>query len=153
VETAKAHTAAALANGSIGAAQESNADELVAARDDALRWLTTSATTDNLGRRVEAAAKDLLLTQTSGVTATEQREHLAVRLRAIGSLLRDVELVSVNGDRRTLANPDVESSLGRLAAFKGDRGVQAFEAIDEALAAIEGNVGVKIVADWIATRI
>ena len=52
-----------------------------------------------------------------------------------------------------MANPDVEASLGRLAAFNGDRGIHAFEAVDEALAAIDRNAGVKIVADWVATQI
>lgn len=152
VGDAEAHAIAALANGSLGAVQEENAEELVAARDDALRLLTRLASTDDLGRRVEAAAKDLL-PQTGNRTPAEQREYLAVRLRAIGSLLRDVELVSLNGDRRTLANPDKWEAIGRLAAFNGDRGIHAFEAVDEALVAIERNVGVKIVADWIATQI
>lgn len=152
VDATKAHAVAALANGSLGAADEENAEELVAARDDALNLLSGFASTDNLGRRVEAAAQHLLLTR-SGATPAEQREHLAVRLRAIGALLRDIELVSVNGDRRSLANPDKAESLGRLAAFKGDRGIHAFEAIDEALLAIRGNAGVKIVADWVATQI
>jgi len=145
-----AHAIAALANGSIGQALDDSADTLVDARDVALRVLTRFAATDDLGRRVEAAKE--LLPQTTGGAAAD-REYVAVHLRAIASLLRDVELVSVNGDRRTLANPDVESSLGRLAAFNGDRGLHAFEAIDEALEAIESNVGVKIVTDWIATQI
>jgi DNA polymerase III subunit delta' len=152
VDDTKAHAIAALANGSLGAVDEENAEELVAARDDALRLLTRLASTDDLGRRVEAGAKDLLA-QSGNLTPAEQREHLAVRLRAVGSLLRDVELVSVNGDRRTLANPDVEASLGRLTAFAGDRGIHAFDTIDEALVAIDRNAGVKIVADWVATQI
>jgi DNA polymerase III subunit delta' len=152
VDETKAHAIAALANGSLAAAEDEDAEELVAARDDALSLLTRFASTDDLGRRVEAAAQHLLLTR-SGATSAEQREHLAVRLRAMGALLRDIELVSVNGDRRSLANLDKEELLGRLAAFKGDRGIHAFEAVDEALLAIRGNAGVKIVADWVATRI
>jgi DNA polymerase-3 subunit delta' len=148
---ARAHAIAALAHGSFGTAKEMSGDELVAAREDALNVLTGVVSNDNLGRRVEAAARDLLTT--SPATPTEQREYLAIRLRAIGTLLRDVELLSVNGDRRTLANPDKEDALGRLVALKGDRGIHAFEAIDEALDAIDGNVNVKIVADWVATQI
>ena len=138
----------------LGAAARGERDELVAARDDALRLLTQIRfDTTDLGRRVEAAAEDLLLPASAKATPAEQREHLAVRLRAIGSFLRDVELIAANGDRRTLANPDKEESLGRLAAFSGDRGIHAFEAVDEALVAIKGNAGVKIVADWVATQI
>jgi DNA polymerase III subunit delta' len=152
VDDTKAHAIAALANGSLGGADDENAEELVAARDDALSLLTRFASTDDLGRKVEAAAKHLLLMR-PGATSAEQREHLAVRLRAIGALLRDVELVSENGDRRTLANPDKEEPLRRLAAFRGDRGIHAFEAVDEALIAVRGNAGVKIIADWVATQI
>jgi DNA polymerase III subunit delta' len=150
LDDARAHAAAALANGSVGSVQAENAEELIAARDDALRVLTRLASTDDLGRRVETLAKELL--SQSG-TPSEQRDHLAVRLRAIESLLRDVELLSLNGDRRTLANPDQEAPLGRLGAFRGERGINAFEALDDALEAIDANVNVKIVADWIATRI
>jgi DNA polymerase-3 subunit delta' len=147
---AEAHATAALANGSIGRALDVSADALVEAREVALRVLIQVASTDDLRRRVEVA-KELLPNTTGGAAA--DREHLAVHLRAIASLLRDVELVSVNGDRRTLANPDVEASLGRLTAFKGDRGIHAFDTVDEALVAIDRNVGVKIVADWVATQI
>ena len=146
----EAHAIAALANGSIGRALDDSGDTLVEAREVALRVLTRFASTDDLGRRVEAAKE--LLPQTTGGAAAD-REYVAVHLQAIASLLRDVELMSVNGDRRTLANPDVEASLGRLAGLSGDRALHAFEAIDDALEAIESNVGVKIVADWIATQI
>lgn len=147
---AEAHATAALADGSIGAAREVSADALVDAREVALRFLVLSASTEDLKRRVDAA-KDLL-PQSSGGPAAD-REHLAVRLRAMASLLRDVELVGAHADRRSLANPDVESSLDRLAAFRGPRGIQAFDAVDEALLAIGRNQGVKIIADWVATQI
>lgn len=146
----EAHAIAALANGSVGAALDVTAETVVDARDVALRVLTKFGSTDDVGRRVEAA-KELLPPTTGGAAA--DREYLSIHLRAIASLLRDVELVSANGDRRTLANPDVEGSLGRLAVFRGDRGIHAFDAIDEALDAIDGNVNVKIVADWVATQI
>ena len=146
----EAHAIAALADGSIGAALDVSADVLVEAREVALRVLTQFAQTDDLRRRVDVAKE--LLPQTTGGAAAD-REHLAVHLRAIASLLRDVELVGVNGDRRTLANPDVEGLLNRLSSFKGERGTQAFAAVDEALVAIDRNAGVKIIADWLATQI
>ena len=150
MKEAEAHATAALANGSIGAALDVDAETLVDARNVALRVLAQFASTDDLRRRVELAKE--LLPQTPGGAAAD-REHLAIHLRAMASLLRDVALVTMNGDRRTLANPDVEASLGRLSALKGERGIQAFDAIDEALVAIERNAGVKIVADWVATHI
>ena len=147
---AEAHAIAALADGSIGAALNASAEELVDARDAALRFLIQSASTDDLRRRVESA-KDLLPSSSGGAAA--DREYLAVHLRAMASLLRDAELVGAGADRRSLANPDVESSLARLGAFRGERGIQAFGAVDEALLAIERNQGVKIIADWVATQI
>ena len=71
----------------------------------------------------------------------------------MGSLLRDVALIAAGADRRALANSDVEPLLGRLSAFEGERGVRAFAAIDQALAALERNAGIKIVADWVALQV
>jgi DNA polymerase-3 subunit delta' len=146
----EAHAIAALADGSIGAALDVDADVLVEARDVAVRVLIDFASTDDLRRRIESAKS--LLPQTTGGGAAD-REHLAVHLRAMASLLRDVELVGVDADRRSLANPDVETALGRLSAFRGDRGIRAFDTVDEALVALDRNASVKIVADWVATQI
>src|SRR5262249_61419777 len=99
---ADAHAIAALANGSIGGAVDVSAETLVEARDVALRVLAKFASTDDVGRRVEAA-KELLPQTTAG--AAGDRGDLSVHLRAMASVLRDVELATANGDRRTLANP------------------------------------------------
>jgi hypothetical protein len=67
----------------------------------------------------------------------------------MASLLRDVELIAAGADRVALANADVVPVLERLSVFHGERGVEAFGAIDRALAALERNAGVKVVADWV----
>jgi hypothetical protein len=71
----------------------------------------------------------------------------------MASMLRDVALLAVDASRDALANPDVQSSLERLSAFRGQRGVDAFQAIDEALAALERNAGAKVVADWVVMHL
>jgi len=80
------------------------------------------------------------------------------------SLVRDVELLSTSADRRpstrlgatpsapkglALANPELE----RLSAYRGERGIRAFTAIEQALVALERNAGVKIVADWVLLQL
>jgi hypothetical protein len=71
----------------------------------------------------------------------------------MASLLRDVELISAGGDRAALANADVLPVLERLTVFRGERGIQAFTAVDRALAALDRNAGVKVVADWVMLNV
>ena len=79
------------------------------------------------------------------------RGQIAERLRAIGSLLRDIEVVATDAGSGWLANADLENDLARLAgAFDRERAVRAFGAVDRALFALDRNVGHKVVADWVA---
>jgi DNA polymerase-3 subunit delta' len=146
----EARAIAATAEGSIGRALEASVEEIVAARDIALSVLTQSAAAREPRRRVEAAQDLVAKTSGSGVA---DREQLARHLRAMASLLRDVELVAAGADRAALANGDLESGFSELAAYRGERGVRAFGIIDEALVALDRNAGVKIVADWVALGI
>jgi hypothetical protein len=68
-------------------------------------------------------------------------------------LLRDVAVVAASADRSILANPDLASTLERLGAFAGDRGRDAFQAIDRALAALERYTNAKLVADWLVLQL
>jgi DNA polymerase-3 subunit delta' len=148
---ADAHAVAATADGSLGRALEASAGDLVAAREVAQHVLTEAATAGDAGRRIERA-KDLLAK--TGAGGAGDREHLAAHLRAMASLLRDIELLSTRADARALANPDVQPALERLtAAYRGERGVRAFTAVDRALVALERNAGVKIVADWVVLNL
>ena len=76
-----------------------------------------------------------------------------MNLRAMASLLRDVELLSTRAAGRALANPDVQPVIERLSAYAGERGVRAFTAVDQALLALDRNAGVKIVADWVVLQL
>ena len=146
---AEARAIAATADGSISGALDASAQHLVAAREVAARVLTHAAATNDPQRRIEAARD--LLTTTGGSAA--DREQLATYLRAMASLLRDVELLAAGADRGRVANADMEASFGRLGSYRGERGVRAFEAIDRAIVALDCNAGVKLVADWVVLNV
>jgi len=147
---ADARAAAADADGSIGRALEANSAELAEARADAGRLLDQAARVSDPARRLDAV-KDLA-TSKSGATA--EREQMAARLRALASLLRDTSILAVGGDRRLLGNADLESSLASLArSFDGRRSTRAYNAVDEALGALERNASPKVVADWLVLQL
>ena len=120
----EARAAAATSGGSVGAALEAAGADLVDARDAAVRVLTHAAASDDPRRKI-AAAEELVPTGSAGMKA---RDHVAMHLRAMSSIVRDVELLSAGGDAGTLANADVRPALERLTAFHGQRGVEAFAA-------------------------
>ena len=83
-----------------------------------------------------------------------ERDDLAVCLRALSSLLRDLGILSTRADARMLANADLQADLSRLtAAFDSARSMRAFQAVDRALGALERNAGPKIVADWLVLQL
>ena len=120
-------------------------------REAACSVLMHVSATDDPGRRIEAARD--LLPQRPGVGRVE-REHVALHLRAMASVLRDVELLASRADTGMLANAEVRPILDRLTKpFGGDRGIRAFAAVDRALEALDRNAGVKIVADWLVLQL
>jgi DNA polymerase-3 subunit delta' len=147
----EARAVAATADGSLGQALEASAGELVEARAVAHRVLSQASAQADPARRI-AGAQDLLAK--TGAGGAGDREQLASHLRAMSSLLRDVEVLATQADARALANPDVRPALERLATtYRGERGIRAFTAIDRALVALERNAGVKIVADWLVLQL
>ena len=147
----EARAVAATADGSLGRALDTSAGDLIEARDVAERVLAQAAATGDPRRRIESA-KDLLAK--TGAGGAGDRDQLASHLRAMASLLRDVELLSTRADVRALANPDVRPALERLTkAYDGERGMRAFTAVDRALVALGRNAGVKIVADWLVLQL
>jgi DNA polymerase III delta prime subunit len=131
---------------------ESGSREIDAdARAVAERVLVRAAGSDAVGQRLDAA-KDLL--SNTGRGGAGDRDQLSGYLQAMASLIRDAEIVAIGADRRALANPDSQPVLDRLAsAYRGDRGVRAFAAIDQGLVALDRNAGVKVVADWVALQL
>lgn len=125
--------------------------EVAVNRELAAQALVRAAASGDPRRRLEAA-KDLLPKTSAG--GAGEREQLAGHLRSMATLVRDAELVATGADVRDLANPGLSPALERLAeSYKGERGVRAFAAIDRALAALDRNAGVKIVADWVMLQL
>jgi DNA polymerase-3 subunit delta' len=146
-----ARAVAATADGSLSHAIEVSANELVEARDVAQRVLAHVSTSRDAARRLEGA-KELLAK--TGAGGASDRDQLSSHLRAMASLLRDVEVLATHADDRTLANPDIRPALEQLATtYRGARGVDAFGAVDRALVALERNAGVKVVADWLVLQL
>jgi len=131
--------------------EDAAAEVMAGSRDAAERVLFHAAATADPRRRIEAA-KDLL-TGTGGSAASD-REQMAAHLLAIASMLRDVELLAAQADSSHLANADMRPAIDRLTpAYKGDRGLRAFAAVDHALEALDRNAGVKVVADWLVLQL
>jgi DNA polymerase-3 subunit delta' len=151
-DEAKARRAAVLGEGSVSAAlaavesEQDNED----VRDVVLRVLAQAAASEDGRRRVDSA-KDLVV-KGAGAASIE-RDQLAVYLRAMASLLRDIQVIAAAADRSVLANGDLTSKLERLTAFAGDRGRRAFQSIDQALSALDRYTNAKLVADWLVLQL
>lgn len=147
----QARRAALLADGSIGAALAvaGTDDDDQDVRDVAVRVLVQAAASGDGRRRLESA-KELVAKSSSSIS---ERDQLAVYLRAMSSLLRDVELMASGGDVATLANRDLMPALDRLSPFGGGRGRDAFMAVDRALAAVDRYANAKVVADWLVLQL
>ena len=145
-----AREAAPLADGSIGQALSFADNDLTTLRDAAMLLLQRTAGRADTQGRVQAAAA-----LWSGPSKKERsREDLAVVLRLVASMLRDLEAINAGADRTVLANPVLAGDLESLArAFTGDRARDAFGAVDRALTALERNAGTKVVAEWLAVQV
>jgi DNA polymerase-3 subunit delta' len=86
--------------------------------------------------------------------AAVSRPEMMARLDGLAALLRDLGLVATRADARRLANADLANELAGLAKrYDGRRAVRAFTAVDRARAALDLNVGQKVVADWLALQL
>lgn len=146
----EAREAAPLADGSIGQALALADNDLTTLRDAAMLLLRHTAGRADTQSRVQAAS-----VLWSGSSKKERsREDLAVVLRLVASMLRDLEAINAGAEASVLANPAVADDLESLArAFTGDRARDAFSAVDRAIAALERNAGTKLVAEWLAVQV
>ena len=151
-DEAIARPAAASAGGSVGRALEVASGELTAARDAAVSLLdTVSAEPDPRARL--GGAKALVAGAGTRRTPAAERDELRRRLRALASLLRDMEVLAA-GANAPLANADLRDGLTRLStSYRNGRGLRAFTAVDEAARAVARNGSTKVVADWLASRL
>ena len=145
-----ARAAAADADGSIGRALAARSADLATARESACRLLELTARTPDPARRFELA-RDLVGKKR---TPAEEREQLGLCLLALSSLLRDMSILTVQGDARLVVNADLGEALGRLAASVDiDRAMSSYKAVDGALDALGRNASSKVVADWLVLRL
>jgi DNA polymerase III subunit delta' len=147
---AEARAVAANADGSLGRAIEAQSADVADARADAQRLLEQAARLTDPAKRM-GAVTDLVKKKS---TSASERDQLAVCLRALSSLLRDLGILSTRADARMLANADLQGDLSRLApAFDSNRSMRAFTAVDRALGALERNASPRIVADWLVLQL
>jgi DNA polymerase-3 subunit delta' len=146
---ADARAAAPLADGSIGQALALADSDLTLLRETAMRLLQQTSGRADTQTRVQAATA-----LWSGSSKKERtREDLAVLLRMVASMLRDLEAINSGADASVLANPVIAGELTPIArSFAGDRARAAFAAVDRALTALERNAGTKLVSEWLAVQ-
>ena len=150
-----ARAAAAAADGSVGRALAEGSSESALARDAAARVLRAVSAPSDPRRRLDSAKALAARPGGKGSGPGADRNALAMRLRALGSLLRDLEVLSTRANEGLLANADLKAGLLALTqAFDGDRTVRAFSAVDRALGAlVERNASPKVVADWLVFQL
>lgn len=156
-----AQAAAALSGGSLARALADGAGELAGARKVAAEVLTHAArVADPRGRL--AVGAELLKTagrtgknkEQDGKSKSADRGLLAVRLRAMESLLRDLSVLTTGAPEAALVNLDLRADLEPLArSYDRDRLARAFSAVGRSLVALERhNASPKIVVDWLGLQ-
>lgn len=146
---AEAREAAPLADGSLGQALALIDNDVSMFRELAIGLLRHSAGRSDTQSRVQAASA----LHTGGSKKERTREDVALVLRLMASMLRDLEAINAGADRAVIANPLLMGDLEPLArAYSGDRARSAFGAVDRALTALERNAGTKVVTEWLAVQ-
>jgi DNA polymerase III subunit delta' len=147
---AEARAAAADADGSVGRALSAESANLVEARETATRVLQHAARATDPVARV-GTAQDLSPKKGSPMS---ERDQLAVCLRSMASVLRDLGLIASSADASILANTDIRAELDQLSrSYDAKRSSRAYTAVDEALAALERNANAKVVANWLVLQL
>ena len=149
-----AHAAAAAGAGSVGAALDWGTEAVTAIREGARQMLERLARSRTVRDRL-AAAQAIVGKTPKGFGAGE-RESVAMHLRVVQTMLRDLGVLSTSAEGCALANADLAAVLtGLRPAFDHARLVHAFTAVHEAIEALgpTRNGSPKIVADWVALRI
>jgi DNA polymerase-3 subunit delta' len=145
-----ARAAAADADGSVGRALQAEATDVTSALADARSLLAFAAKGADPARGIQLI-KDLFPKKS---TPAGDRDHLAARLRALGTLLRDLSILLVGGGGALLAHPDLETELKRLSVnFDAERADRTYVAVDQAIAALERNASAKVVGNWLAAQL
>ncbi len=146
----EAFAAAAVSDGCPGRALEAGSRGFRDARDAALGALRVAVRARTARDKLGVAAT-LLAGKSS---SARERDELATRLQMLGSLLRDVALISNGAPVEAIANGDLGDELGEMAGrLGGSWASRAFAAADCAAGALARNANPKIVAAWLAVRV
>jgi DNA polymerase-3 subunit delta' len=146
----EARAAAPLADGSIGQALALIDNDLTMFRDLAMGLLRSGAGRGDAQSRVQAASA----LHTGSSKKERTREDVAIVLRLMASMLRDLEAINAGADRSVLANPLLSGDLESIArAYAGDRARTAFGAVERAVPALDRNAGHKVVTEWLAVQV
>jgi DNA polymerase-3 subunit delta' len=150
VSESEALASAALADGRVGQALALSSTDVAVLRETALLMLRQGAAGNAAQSRLQAAA----VLSAGGSKKERPREDIALVLRMMASMLRDIELINTGGDACALANPAVADQLGSLTrGYGGSRAREAFVAVDRAIMALERNAGVKVISEWLALQL
>jgi DNA polymerase-3 subunit delta' len=150
VGPADARAQAAVSDGSVGVAL--GAAAMAGARTGVERVLSLVARARDPRSRLDVAKE--IVGKASKGSGLGERDSLAVHLRLLHGLLRDLGILSTRSDAGALANADLEPLLqGLVPAFDRARLVRAFTAVDRALGALDRNASPKIVADWLVLQL
>ena len=146
--------AAASADGSVARALETGPDGHLQARQSAAALLRALAAAPNPRHQLETGKELTGARRGSRASAAAARETLIGRLRALATLLRDLQLLSARADRAWLANADLEAELIELGqSYDTDRAGRGFANVQRAVDALTRNASPKVVVDWLALQI
>jgi len=164
---ADAGAAAALSGGSFARAMGAGASERAQVRAVAAAVLmetarmtevraklaVSAALLKSAGRKSKDASRDSEKDK-EGKFGAADRESVAARLCAMGSLLRDLAVLTTRAPETALVNLDLRTDLESLARhYDCDRLARAFSAVGRSLGALERNASPKIVADWLVLQL
>jgi DNA polymerase-3 subunit delta' len=148
---AEARAAAVVSGGSLGRALEMASGPFANVRATAWQALRLAVEATSPPERLGCARS---CGCGSSSTTGHDRDVLAVHLRVLASLVRDLAILSTRAHGDVLANPDLTSELKSLAGpFQHGRAVRAFAAVERALGALERNASPKVVADWLSLQL
>jgi DNA polymerase-3 subunit delta' len=148
-----ARGAAPLAGGSLGLALAFASEATEKIRRGVCGALGEAAAATSPDDRFEVGRAVSARGSSAGQPAAD-RDALAIHLRMLLSLVRDVAVVTTGATRGAVTNADLTSTLESLAgSFGRDRAVRAFSAVERALGALDRNASPKIVADWLAFQL
>jgi len=148
---ADARSVAASAGGSLGRALEEASDAFRDARQSAHQFLSVAARGPGPRPLLTGAAEFAKTTKGGSGGA---REIVALRLRAMASLVRDLEVIAVGAGDGRLVNRDLVDDLRPMTRVLDRRRLLGtFAAVVRAMGAIERNASPKIVADWLAFQL